>query len=490
MRMARPWALAALVSAGAATPAGAAVPSVAPERRLAVESAAEVARSRLFELARLVRPACGDRVDWSLGIEPFRVAVETPGAESLRLVREQAMREFGAQPGERVFLARQFKTPFAEAGVQRGDRLADAADPAAATAGQTFLQRRDARNLAWAAHPEQGYTLRRGNAEQPLHVTAVPVCRLYLEAIDSAYGYADSSPESVAITLPLIAKLSDAELTMALAHEVAEILVGNAAIDRERKGAKQAAELVSPGLRQLAEIHDNRELGRAAPPEAALIEADRMALWILRAYGIGPPAYLAFLRHLASEQLPVGKPTYAHTRPLRPNRVKALEEAASLAAAGAAPKAPDSVPMPKLAEIQAEAAMLMRANALTVPVSVSAPVPVAGAPAVAPRQHLRKVPPASAYAAGDDAAAVPIGEAGKARYRHYLGLPGPKAFAITVDGRWRFVAGDPDAMAKVLDLCNRDGQPCWLYAVDDTVVWSSDVAKRIGRSAQLSEAVE
>jgi hypothetical protein len=40
-------------------------------------------------------------------------------------------------------------------------------------------------------------------------------------------------------------------------------------------------------------------------------------------------------------------------------------------------------------------------------------------------------------------------------------------------------------MTKALDRCERDGRVCWLYAVDDRVVWNSDVAKRIGKSSQL-----
>ena len=40
-------------------------------------------------------------------------------------------------------------------------------------------------------------------------------------------------------------------------------------------------------------------------------------------------------------------------------------------------------------------------------------------------------------------------------------------------------------MTNALDSCARDGKVCWLYAVDDRVVWQADVDKRIGRSAQL-----
>ena len=58
-------------------------------------------------------------------------------------------------------------------------------------------------------------------------------------------------------------------------------------------------------------------------------------------------------------------------------------------------------------------------------------------------------------------------------------------FAVYEDGSWRFYAKDPEAMTRTLDFCARQGKRCWLYAVDDRVVWSTDVNKRIGSSSQL-----
>ncbi len=97
----------------------------------------------------------------------------------------------------------------------------------------------------------------------------------------------------------------------------------------------------------------------------------------------------------------------------------------------------------------------------------------------------RMLPPASGFAPLDDVRAVPIGDDGRERYRHFLTLASPRAFVIYADGHWRFYANDPEAMTKALDECARLGQPCWLYAADSRVVWSADVAKRIGSSAQL-----
>jgi hypothetical protein len=101
-------------------------------------------------------------------------------------------------------------------------------------------------------------------------------------------------------------------------------------------------------------------------------------------------------------------------------------------------------------------------------------------------QHRSPVPPASSFAAADDINAVPLTDAGRDRYRHYLSLPAPKGFVIFEGGQtWRFYHGDPDAMTKALDYCQNNGKVCWLYAVDHRVVWQADPARRIGRSAPL-----
>jgi len=100
----------------------------------------------------------------------------------------------------------------------------------------------------------------------------------------------------------------------------------------------------------------------------------------------------------------------------------------------------------------------------------------------------RPLPPATSFAPLGDVDAVPLSDAGKERYRHFLTLPSPRAFVIYEDGNWRFFSKDPEAMTKALDYCARQGKRCWLYAADDRVVWSADVDKRIGSAAQLGGA--
>jgi hypothetical protein len=113
----------------------------------------------------------------------------------------------------------------------------------------------------------------------------------------------------------------------------------------------------------------------------------------------------------------------------------------------------------------------------------TSPAPVSTRPLA--REHRKQVPAATGYAIATDAASAPVRAEGKDRYLHYLTLPAPKAFVVYESGGWRFFSADADAMSKALDFCMREGRSCWLYAVDDQVVWNPDVGKRIGRSAQL-----
>jgi dienelactone hydrolase len=95
-------------------------------------------------------------------------------------------------------------------------------------------------------------------------------------------------------------------------------------------------------------------------------------------------------------------------------------------------------------------------------------------------RHLDEVPPRNPAIDANDLAAVPVSEAGRARYQHYLGLPSPKAFVVTERGGWYFSSPDARAMRNALEACK--AQPCWLYAVDDQVVWQAEPSARTGLS--------
>jgi hypothetical protein len=100
--------------------------------------------------------------------------------------------------------------------------------------------------------------------------------------------------------------------------------------------------------------------------------------------------------------------------------------------------------------------------------------------ATAPRRgHRTAPPPPSGYASVEDLDRLPVRPEGKDRFRHYLTLPVPKAFFVYAGGSWRFWSG-PDAITKGLDFCQREQRRCWLYAVDDEVVWQTDESRRVG----------
>jgi dienelactone hydrolase len=92
------------------------------------------------------------------------------------------------------------------------------------------------------------------------------------------------------------------------------------------------------------------------------------------------------------------------------------------------------------------------------------------------RGHRFVVPPPSQYAAIGDLAAVPLGEKGRARFQHYRDMPAPKAFVISEKGGWHFSAANNEAMQWTLSQC---ASRCWLYAVDNQVVWKADPAQRV-----------
>jgi hypothetical protein len=96
------------------------------------------------------------------------------------------------------------------------------------------------------------------------------------------------------------------------------------------------------------------------------------------------------------------------------------------------------------------------------------------------KQHLFARPAASGFASATDSTAIPfLGPRGREGFEHYLTLNAPKAFAIAADGGWQYMSNDPRAMKTALERCEAKGHQCWLYAVDNEVVWRSELDQRI-----------
>jgi dienelactone hydrolase len=69
-------------------------------------------------------------------------------------------------------------------------------------------------------------------------------------------------------------------------------------------------------------------------------------------------------------------------------------------------------------------------------------------------------------------------------YRAFLESPGPRAYAVSSDGRCGFAGGLQDARDVAMKQCsNVSKSGCSLYAVDDAVIWKESVAGQGGATA-------
>jgi dienelactone hydrolase len=80
-------------------------------------------------------------------------------------------------------------------------------------------------------------------------------------------------------------------------------------------------------------------------------------------------------------------------------------------------------------------------------------------------------PAATDFADIADASKVPVSATNQATvYAKFLETKPPRAFAVGNKGGWGHAYGDY-AVGRALGFCQRSGQTCQLYAVDDKVVW-------------------
>ncbi len=88
-----------------------------------------------------------------------------------------------------------------------------------------------------------------------------------------------------------------------------------------------------------------------------------------------------------------------------------------------------------------------------------------------PQAPATERPPRSDFAAVDDADALPSRNANaRAAYAKLVAAKSPKAFAIGDRGGYGW-AVDDYVTARALGYCQRSGQSCRLYAIDNDVVW-------------------
>ena len=86
-------------------------------------------------------------------------------------------------------------------------------------------------------------------------------------------------------------------------------------------------------------------------------------------------------------------------------------------------------------------------------------------------------PAASGFAAIDALDRLPVrSDRAREGYSAWLSAESPKAFAVhPTKGSWASAWGGARPIARALANCEKFAQdPCKLYAVDDTVVWSPE----------------
>jgi len=485
-----PWLLVLIAAIGLdAFAATAAPPKV--ERWLAVADAGAAARGRFFSLLQRAAPLCQTESIWTLGDPPFFVQPEPPRYDRAREIREIVQAEFGARPGEYVFTWAPTGTPFGKAGARRGDRLV-AADsrrwnvleelrndaptgtrpgggetaqgaPAKADLGAAKTYRQVVAELSaeLAVDRERRFILQRGEERIPVLVVASRVCPVGFNVVDSEYRYADASGNDVFVTLPLITSLDDDELTMVLAHELSHILLKH---QRNDISFPWGGKLGTP-IGALAQMAQNRELESYPLADNELIDSDRLTLWLLKGEQISPHAYLQFLDRMKGEDSIVPKATYARTRPLTPQRAAALREEAVLYDANRSFRLPRGVAQARLQEV----------------VAVGRPTANAGGDAQAD---------GASPAAGERAVSAPdfdrrpLRALGLERFQHYLTLKSPKAFFVFENSAWRFWSDTADPVGKGFAYCRREQKKCFLYAVDQSIVWQTDASRRIVTAEQ------
>src|SRR5438477_2499620 len=80
-------------------------------------------------------------------------------------------------------------------------------------------------------------------------------------------------------------------------------------------------------------------------------------------------------------------------------------------------------------------------------------------------------------------------DACKSLYRAFLESPGPRAYAVSGDGRCGFAGGLPDAREVAMKQCGNVAKAsCMLYAVDDAVIWKENLAGQGAGSAPAPAA--
>lgn len=314
------------------------------------EEAAQ-ASSRLFDLARLSVPLCPDRVYWASGPASYFVLPTPFKSEVAERTRQLVMSTFGAEAGEQVVLANYLGTPLAAAGLVRGDRFRvppvqkaegtqAPANGTGLTAEERLAQARQTLNERFSREPVQRQVVRRGDQSMEVSLEYVRACHASFQILNSEYRYANASWSEVQFTRPFLKQLDDAGLTMALAHETAQILSGFTELNRVNRAAGVLGALLGSSGRNAA----NSELGKGGVDEDSLIQIDRLTAMLIDVYGLSALDFKHFLERRLAEKEDWFRPSYVSTRTVTPKRLQALDELHAMRSKGEGWPRPEYVP--------------------------------------------------------------------------------------------------------------------------------------------------
>lgn len=480
----RPAAMAGVLALCACGSTVAVVRMPSAERQLELQVLAVPAEEILFQLSFALQPLCsiqrGDNSGfWSSGLSVVRAGFNNTNSKYLREHGEAVRKRFAIEEGQGIVFGDQSASPQGVAKLQKGDIVLDSPAELAvialrnkayegATAGSLDAPQLAGRGSAssWAksasAAQEQVYgadpinrlVVQRDGKPLAVPVRVVKHCGMSLEVTDSKFIYADSNEGQVMTSRAMLQELSLQELRVVLAHEAAQVALG---LSKGRGTGKAVARLL---FGKLSEIGQNVETELSAPKEMDLIRADMLALRMAYALGVEPPAYLATLKKLVGTPEFMDGPKYWRTRPLGKERLEKLEESIKLWSDERKFFLPSGTQEELLLTAYSRALRAARK-----PEWVFSPErePLLGAPQAAPS--------ASQFAALENADAVPgVSAGGRDLYKAWLLKPFPRAVAISEKGTLASGFGD-GAMTQAINSCERDGEPCLLYAVDDVVVW-------------------
>lgn len=92
--------------------------------------------------------------------------------------------------------------------------------------------------------------------------------------------------------------------------------------------------------------------------------------------------------------------------------------------------------------------------------------------------HPYIIPPPSGFARIEEGTRVPIRGELRQSYTNYMEKSAPKAFVIG-DKSGAFTEFGPDSIRQAFERCFRTNWSCWLYAVDDRVLWTTRISNRL-----------